>query len=126
MTDFRNPLKLARNHGAAHAGVGHFMTLRLTAVLMVPLALWLVIGILGHIGADRTAVAAWLGNPINAALMILFIVMACWHAAHGIGEIVLDYQKSDMAKLAIMILVNGACALIGLVSSLAVIKLLLV
>lgn len=126
MTNFRNPLKLARNHGASGTGTGHFITQRVTAIIIAPLAIWLIIGIISHMHADLTAMRAWIGHPVNAGLLSLLLIASFWHAAIGLGEIIQDYVHCATKKLAALLAVNVLCGLLGLVSTLAVVKLLLV
>jgi succinate dehydrogenase / fumarate reductase, membrane anchor subunit len=48
----RSPLGRAIGLGSAKEGVEHWWLQRITAVALVPLALWFVIALVGLIGAD--------------------------------------------------------------------------
>ena len=54
----RTPLARALNHGAAHDGVGHWWLQRASAVALAPLAIWLLVQLLGLPGADYGSVQA--------------------------------------------------------------------
>src|SRR5258708_4636590 len=60
MSQFRTTLGRVRGWGSAKEGVGHWWAQRMTAVALVPLTLWFVIGVIGHAGAGYPAMAAGL------------------------------------------------------------------
>jgi succinate dehydrogenase hydrophobic membrane anchor protein len=55
------------------------------------MCVWLVLNIVGLIGAPYEVFIAWLTAPVNAALMIIFILVIFYHAMLGIHEILEDY-----------------------------------
>ncbi len=84
----------------------HWIVLRLTALAAIPLCAWLVLNIVGLIGAPYEVFMAWLHNPINAVLMILFVVVTFYHAMLGVHEILEDYVHAPgLLKLSI----NAKC-----------------
>src|SRR5438270_1858612 len=87
----RSPLGRAIGLGSAKEGVEHWWRQRMTAVALVPLALWFVIALIAHLGVDQDAAVAWLGSPIPAILMILMIGVTFYHASLGIQVIIEDY-----------------------------------
>jgi hypothetical protein len=60
--------------------VKHWKVLRLTAIVAIPLCVWLVLNIVGLIGAPYEVFIAWLTAPVNAAFMIIFILVTFYHA----------------------------------------------
>ena len=62
----RSPLAGAIGLGSAKEGVEHWLVQRVTAVALVPLALWFVIAVIGLVGADYDTVLAWVGKPLPA------------------------------------------------------------
>lgn len=89
--DLINPLARARGTGSAHDGTGHWLHQRITAVVNVPLMLWLAWS-MTHINAwDYLTFTAWLGQPVNAVLMILSVLMVFYHAALGMQVVYEDY-----------------------------------
>ncbi len=85
------------------AAVRHWARLRFSALLLLPLILWLIFAIVPLIGADHAAFTAWLGAPVNAGLMSLLILTGCYHGALGVQEIIEDYVSNEKsAHCAIM------------------------
>ncbi|HKJ94309.1 MAG TPA: succinate dehydrogenase, hydrophobic membrane anchor protein [Gammaproteobacteria bacterium] len=92
---FRSPIKEARGLGAAHHGVGHWWAQRVTAIALVPLLLWFVVGVAAHSSADYAQAVAWIGSPVNAVLMILSVAVAFYHGSLGVQVILEDYVDSE-------------------------------
>ena len=60
----RSPLGRVRGLGSAKEGVGHWWAQRLTALALVPLALWFVASVAMMTGADHESVRAWAASPV--------------------------------------------------------------
>lgn len=103
----------------------HWITLRLTALLNVPLVLWLVYSIVSLIGADYYQFTGWLKQPVNAGLMIILIVSVFYHAALGCHEIIEDYVSDEKTKAASLRLKALAFLVAGAVCVGAVVKVVL-
>jgi len=119
----RTPLGHVRGLGSAKDGTHHWWMQRVTAVALVPLTLWFVVGLIGHVGAEQSVVQAWLGNPVNAALMILFVATAYFHGYLGTQVVIEDYVHNELLKVASILAVKFAAAFLGIVSIIAVLKL---
>jgi len=98
---------------------------RLTAIVMVPLAVWFAIAAIGLIGADRAAMVGWMHNPMAAMLMILAIIVMLYHLALGLQVVIEDYIHAEGWKLAWLIVIRVWCFLLMLRGILAVVKLAL-
>ncbi|MCF8496177.1 MAG: succinate dehydrogenase, hydrophobic membrane anchor protein, partial [Alphaproteobacteria bacterium] len=96
----KTPLARARGLGSAHAGVGHWWHERITALALIPLSLWLVLSIISMKGASHGEFTTWLAHPFNAILMVLFILIAFYHAALGCRVIAEDYIQHEGLKTA--------------------------
>ena len=75
---------------------------RVTAVALVPLAIWFRVSALSLIGADRDDAVAFLAEPLNAVLMALFIVAALMHMALGLQVVIEDYVHSEGGKVVLL------------------------
>lgn len=116
----RSALGRARGLGSARAdAAGHWFAERIGGVALVPLALWFVFGaVIGNIGADHAAIQAWMGQPLNATLMVLFLIAAFHHGALGAIVVQEDYIHSVRVKtltVALTKLFAIAGALFGIV-----------
>ena len=83
--DLRSPLKRAAGLGSAGDGVGRWWMERVTAVALVPLALWFVASIIALAGSDHAAFVAWLREPLAALLMVLLLATLFAHLALGLN-----------------------------------------
>src|SRR5699024_9263101 len=91
VSELRNPLQKAHNHGSAGDGVGHWWAQRFSAILLIVLTGWLVWTMTALVGADHAAAAALLANPFHAAMAILFVATAFYHGQLGLQVVVEDY-----------------------------------
>ncbi|MFN3858833.1 MAG: succinate dehydrogenase, hydrophobic membrane anchor protein [Caulobacter sp.] len=103
MSRYRTPLSRARGLGAAGHGAGHWISERLSAIALVPLVLWVVyatlkIATLGYDGA-----VAFIGQPLNAVLMVLLLGIGFWHMHAGMRVVVEDYIETMGLRLAALV-----------------------
>ena len=118
----RSPLGRVRGLGCAKEGASHFWAQRMTALALVPLAIWFVISLVSVLGADHAAVVAWIGSPVVAGLLILLIAATFYHGFLGLQVVIEDYIHGEALKLLVLVVVKGASwflAVVGVVSVLA-------
>jgi succinate dehydrogenase / fumarate reductase membrane anchor subunit len=115
----RHPLAVARGLGSAKDGTGHWWVQRLTAVALLLLTPWFVCLAIGFVGADQIAVRQAIGEPLNASLLLAFVLSLVWHAQLGLQVVVEDYMHGWL-EVALQIAVKFACAFAALASILAV------
>ncbi len=118
----RTPIARVRHLGAARDGTHHWWMQRLTAVALVPLTLWFAAGVIAHVGAELSDVQDWLGRPINAAAMILFVAAAFYHGQLGMQVVIEDYVHHEGLKVASIVVVKLLSALLGLTCLIAIIQ----
>ena len=118
----RTPLKRARGLGSAKDGTGHFVLQRITAIALVFLSIYVVGLVVWLIGADYATVRATVAQPCNALLLVAFLVASFWHAKLGMQVIVEDYVHTPWLAAVSQLAVIFVCALAGLASVLAVIR----
>ncbi len=104
--DMRTPLGRALGLGSAKEGVAHWWAQRVTAVALVPLALWFVASLIAHLGAQREAVLNWIGAPVPAILMLLFLAAAFHHLALGLQVVIEDYVEPPLARIASIVVMK--------------------
>jgi len=121
----RTPLSRVEGLGAAHSGVGHFVRQRVTAVALVPLALWFVWVALSLIGADRETAVAFLKMPINAVPMGLFVVISSIHMALGVQVVIEDYIHHEDRKIVLLVLNQFFAWIVAAASLFALVKIAL-
>ena len=117
--NMRAPLARVRGHGSAKSGAHHWWAQRLSAVALVPLFLWFVASLASVAAADYATAVAWLGSPLNSALMILLIGATFYHAQLGMQVVFEDYISTHWLQVASIIVVRFLAFLLAAVSIIA-------
>ena len=118
----RTPLGRVRGLGSAKEGTDHFWAQRLTAIALVPLALWFVAALAAHAGADHATAKAWLAEPFTSILMILLVVAGFHHGQLGLQVVIEDYVATEWVKVLSIIVVRLAAVALGVAAIFAVLK----
>ena len=122
MADFRTPLGRARGLGSAKHGAGHWISERLSAIALIPLVLWAVFGVIRLAGGDYDAAVAWVGQPLNAVLIVLLIAIAFWHMHSGMRVVIEDYIHVALSKAGLTLLSLFVCGLSGALAIFSILK----
>ncbi len=96
------PLHRVRHYGSAHDGTVHFWRQRLTGVAGAVLTVSLIGVLLSVVHAGYGQMAAVIGSPIVAALIILFFVSMAIHMHLGMQVIVEDYISGEALKIVLL------------------------
>jgi succinate dehydrogenase / fumarate reductase membrane anchor subunit len=112
----------ARGLGSSHHGAGHWLHERITGAALVPLTLWLVWAMAYMPGWTLGEFNTWLALPINAILMLLSVILTCYHTAMGIQVIVEDYVHHEGAKWVMLLVSNAFFLFTGVACVFAVLK----
>jgi succinate dehydrogenase / fumarate reductase membrane anchor subunit len=119
----RSPLGRAIGLGSAKEGVEHWWAQRVSALALVPLALWFVIAIIGLVGADRALVVDWVRHPGPAILLVLLLIATFYHGALGLQVVIEDYVDSKTLRLGLLIVMRLAAIVFAARGIFAVLKL---
>ena len=125
MSDLRNPLQRARGLGSAKDGVQHWWRQRATAVALLVLGIWFVLLVLSLLHGGYAAAHAALAHPLNAALMIAFLIALFWHMQLGVQVVIEDYVHTRWIELTLQILVRFFAVLAALLAIIAVLRIAL-
>jgi succinate dehydrogenase / fumarate reductase membrane anchor subunit len=118
-------LRQVRHLGSARSGLREWRLQRLTALALIPLGLYFAASILWLTKSDQMTAAAWLGSPIPALLVILFLLAGLAHALIGLNSVLLDYVHTRGRLLAAELAVRAAAVILAGAGLLAVLKLFL-
>ena len=121
MSGLRDPLAVARGLGSAKGGTSHWWVQRLTSIALFFLTPWFLIFILGVMRAEQSTVHATLAQPLNATLMIAWLLSLFWHAQLGLQVVAEDYVHG-WAEWTIQILARFVCAAGAIAGVLAVLR----
>jgi len=119
MTGFRSELGRIRGLGSAKEGVQHWWAQRITALLMVPLMVWFLIGLVAHVGDGHRAAVRWLSSPITFGAFLLLLGAGFWHLALGLQVVIEDYVQREGCKIAAILVAKLACLVLALAGMLS-------
>ena len=119
---FETPQHRVEGLGSAHSGVGHFKQQRVTAIVLIPLTVWLAVSALGLAGATEVSVLIFLSNPLNAVLLGSFVLISLYHLALGVQQVILDYVPHEGIKLFLMFCNYGFAFLVAAVCAIALLR----
>jgi len=77
------------------------------------------------VGLPQSAVAAWASNPVNTVLLLVLIVMTFHHMHLGLQVVCEDYVSNKWQMTLMILGAKSAALLLGLMASVAVLKLAL-
>jgi succinate dehydrogenase / fumarate reductase membrane anchor subunit len=123
--DLRSPLKRAIGLGSAKDGTGHFMLQRITAIALVLAGAWLIGLLLSLNSSDYVFVRATVADPLNATVLVAFLIAACWHAKLGLQVVIEDYLHTPLLAGAAHLANIFVCALAAIGGVLAIVRIAL-
>jgi len=118
----RSPLRRVTYLGTAKGGSSHWYAQRVTALALVLLGLWLFVSLATMGGASHEHVVAWLSSPVAAALAVLLVLVAAWHALLGLQVVIEDYVGEKGKRTAVLLIVKFAFAVAAVIGVLAVLR----
>ncbi len=120
--NLRTPLSKVKGLGSAKEGAQHWWNQRMTAIALVPLALWFSFSVALIAVADFTTVSAWISAPLNTVLMILAICVGFYHGYLGLQVIIEDYVAHEPLKIAMLIGIGLLAVLFAVLGVVSVLK----
>lgn len=125
LSPMKTPLANARGLGSAKSGLAHWWHQRLTAMAMVGLVSWMIYIVISLSGADYTGAIALLSAPVNAAILVLFIIVGFWHAVLGLQVVIEDYISHEGIRFAAIIAIKMIFVLLAVFTLICVLKIVL-
>lgn len=121
MSDLRTPLARVKGLGSARDGTSHFWHQRLTALLLIPLALWIGFAI-AALPLEHAALVDWVQQPLVTVALVLLLIAVFYHAQLGLQVIIEDYISSHAKRTVVLLLSNLLCLFFGTVGVISVLK----
>jgi len=121
MKDLRTPLSHVKGLGSAREGTSHFWHQRLTALLLIPLVLWVGFSI-AALPADHATLVDWVQNPLVTVALVLLVMAVFYHAQLGLQVVIEDYVSSHARRTLALLTSNLLCLLFGIIGVISVLK----
>ncbi|GAA6137201.1 succinate dehydrogenase, hydrophobic membrane anchor protein [Arenicella sp. 4NH20-0111] len=120
--NLRSPRSEAIGLGSAKHGFSHWWWQRVTAIALVPLCLWFVYSILCLMNGGYDVATAWLSSPLNATLMLVFVLAMLFHAQTGLQVVIEDYVHTKWMNLTLLLIVKFSAAVLAVLATISVLK----
>ena len=121
----RSPLSKAIGLGSAKHGFSHWWRQRVTAIALVPLVIWFIFSVLCLIGSTHSEAVIWLSSPINATIMLLFVLTALYHGQTGLQVVIEDYIHAKWVNLTLLLAVKFISVILAVLAIISVLKVVL-
>ena len=123
--DLRTPIARARGLGSAKDGTRHWWMQRITAIALVPLAVWLVGSFVAIGAADHAQTVHWIRSPAVAIALLLTIAVLFHHAQLGLQVVIEDYVHTEWTKLAALIAIKLLAVALAATAAFSVLRIAL-
>ncbi len=100
----KSDIKKAKNLGSSAHGSHHWLMQRLSAILMIPLFIWLVYFFYEAKGASHTDVMTLIKHPKNLIPILMLLVISFYHGAIGMQVVIEDYVSCLKSRYFLIIL----------------------
>ena len=121
----RTPLGVVLGRGAAGEGVSHWWAQRVSAVALVPLAVWFLVALIRMPLTDYAAVTIWIASGWNPVWLALLLLAVCWHSRLGVQVVIEDYVHGHAVKTAALLFNSAAHLLLLAMGLYAVLRIAL-
>ncbi len=119
----RSPLSNVRGLGSAKDGTAHWFLQRMSALALIPLALWFVYSMMWvAIGGNPDALKQWIASPFVAITLVVLFIALFTHAQLGVQVVIEDYIHHHGRRITLLILNKLGMFLLMVISILAVLK----
>ena len=122
--EYRSDIAKAKGLGSAKTGFSHWWLQRMSAVLLMPTGLYLLWQLLVLDSLQANEMTVWMQQPLNAIVMLVFVLSAAYHGALGVQVILEDYVHKTGVLLTLRMALYGAMIALIFFSLFAVLKLL--
>lgn len=99
----RSPLGKVLGLGSAKSGASHWWSQRVTAVALALLGVWFIGSLVCLDSFEYGAVTAWMGGPVNATLLSLFVATLAYHSQLGVQVVIEDYVHGTLKTVSIVL-----------------------
>jgi succinate dehydrogenase / fumarate reductase membrane anchor subunit len=122
MNTIVEPLKRAKALGSAKTGTSHYISHKVSSVALILMSFWLLPEMLGLAagGMAQADIIAWLQQPVDAIILLLFTLTAAYHFYGLVEEVATDYIPGEAARLLTLVAVKFIVVLLAFSSCYAI------
>lgn len=102
--------------GSSKHGFQHWWMQRLTAVLLIPTGVFVLISLLRLDTLSAQSMVAWMQIPVNSILLLLFTLTASYHGALGLQVVIEDYVTNHAWHLVLQFIIKLSLILLMMVN----------
>ena len=121
MSELSTPLSKVKGLGSAKEGTTHFWRQRMTALILIPLVLWIGFS-LAALPVDHATLVSWVQQPLVTLSLVLLVGATFYHAQLGLQVVIEDYVSSHSRRTVTLLMSNLLCLLVGIIGILSVLK----
>ncbi len=112
----KTPLKIAKGLGSARNGVDHWWWQRITAIALIPLAIWFAMKLVcvGCVSNPSTFASKFYGYPVSLIIFTAMLLIMIFHSTMGVKVIIEDYVSCNCAKITLIIFIKLFAWLTGI------------
>lgn len=103
---FKSDLAIAKNLGSSGSGSEHWLSQRVTAILLALSVVWIFCFAKQLFNQEVDEVILVMKKPYNVVMFSLFMVTIFYHATLGMQVIIEDYVTCRFSKIALLLVVK--------------------
>jgi succinate dehydrogenase / fumarate reductase membrane anchor subunit len=104
----QTPLAKVKHLGpAGHHATDHHIKQRVTAIFMIPLAIWFVVTVVCFIQKNMEDLPWFITSPVTIIGAVLFVLNAFYHASLGLRMVIEDYVHCKSLRIASLLVMYG-------------------
>jgi len=119
----RSPLGRVLGLGTAKDGTSHWWGQRVSGIALAVLGLWFAWSVATIAGFSYAESVAFIGQPVNALLLLLLSVAMAYHSYLGVQVVIEDYVHGHGIKIASLLLSRFAHLVLAVAAVFAILKL---
>ena len=121
----QNPIALVRGLGSSGSGLHHWRSQRYSALLLLPLTVWLLVMGTSLADTDYASAVAILSHQFHAGMIIMLAGTLFFHMQLGLQVVIEDYVHIPALEVGLLLMVRALCLAAFVISVLAALKLVM-
>ena len=118
----RSPLGRVLGLGTARDGTSHWWGQRVSGLALAALGAWFAWSLATMPGFEYAQAMAFIGQPVNALLLLLLSVTMAWHSNLGVQVVIEDYVHGHGLKIAALLISRYAHVVLAVAAIYAILK----